>query len=384
MKKQILISIFILFLGVTTLHAQNNKFTIHGEIKGMTSGSLFFGYTDNHEKYLKKTIPVEHGKFKLEGMISEPTNVFLCLDSTINRMDDPNLTNFWIEATDMHLEITLGAFKQFKLSGSKTNDEEQELNRQQAPIREEMQPLTEAYMAEKDHEKAAAIREQFEPYNERMEVITDEFIRTHTDSYLSPYLMRFRLMSLPVDQVESAYNHWTERVKNSRSGKEIAEEIKKLKQGSPGSPAIMFSRKDINDKMFNLEELKGKKYVILDFWASWCVPCRKSNPHLKELYRKYKDQGLEVVCVSDDDPDEAKWRTAVKKDDIGMFHHVLRGLKFDGKDFDRSEDISELYGIHSLPTKILIDKEGMIIGRYGGGGESHEKMDEKLKEVFGN
>lgn len=268
MKKQILISIFILFLGVTTLHAQNNKFTIHGEIKGMTSGSLFFGYTDNHEKYLKKTIPVEHGKFKLEGMISEPTNVFLCLDSTINRMDDPNLTNFWIEATDMHLEITLGAFKQFKLSGSKTNDEEQELNRQQAPIREEMQPLTEAYMAEKDHEKAAAIREQFEPYNERMEVITDEFIRTHTDSYLSPYLMRFRLMSLPVDQVESAYNHWTERVKNSRSGKEIAEEIKKLKQGSPGSPAIMFSRKDINDKMFNLEELKGKKYVILDFWAS--------------------------------------------------------------------------------------------------------------------
>lgn len=105
---------------------------------------------------------------------------------------------------------------------------------------------------------------------------------------------------------------------------------------------------------------------------------------MKELYRKYKDQGLEVVCVSDDDPDEAKWRTAVKKDDIGMFHHVLRGLKFDGKDFDRSEDISELYGIHSLPTKILIDKEGMIIGRYGGGGESHEKMDEKLKEVFGN
>ena len=95
--------------------------------------SLIHIYTDNHEKYLKKTIPVEHGKFKLEGMISEPTNVFLCLDSTINRMDDPNLTNFWIEATDMHLEITLGAFKQFKLSGSKTNDEEQELNRQQAP-----------------------------------------------------------------------------------------------------------------------------------------------------------------------------------------------------------------------------------------------------------
>ena len=383
MKKQILISIFILFLGATTLHAQNSKFTIHGEIKGMTSGSLFFGYTDNHEKYLKKTIPVEHGKFKLEGMISEPTNVFLCLDSTINRMDDPNLTNFWIEATDMHLEITLGAFKQFKLSGSKTNDEEQELNRQQAPIREEMQPLTEAYMAEKDHEKAAAIREQFEPYNERMEVITDEFIRTHTDSYLSPYLMRFRLMSLPVDQVESAYNHWTERVKNSRSGKEIAEEIKKLKQGSPGSPAIMFNRKDINDKMFNFEELKGKKYVILYFWASWCVPCRKGNPHLKALHEKYAPLGLEIVCIASDDSSPDRWRQAVEQDGIGHFHHVLSGMKHTATGYDKSEDIGEWYGIHTLPTKILIDKNGNIIARYGGGGEPHENLDQKLIEIFG-
>ena len=298
-------------------------------------------------------------------------------------MDDPNLTNFWIEATDMHLEITLGAFKQFKLSGSKTNDEEQELNRQQAPIREEMQPLTEAYMAEKDHEKAAAIREQFEPYNERMEVITDEFIRTHTDSYLSPYLMRFRLMSLPVDQVESAYNHWTERVKNSRSGKEIAEEIKKLKQGSPGSPAIMFNRKDINDKMFNFEELKGKKYVILDFWASWCVPCRKGNPHLKALHEKYAPLGLEIVCIASDDSSPDRWRQAVEQDGIGHFHHVLSGMKHTATGYDKSEDIGEWYGIHTLPTKILIDKNGNIIARYGGGGEPHENLDQKLIEIFG-
>ena len=373
--------IIALALSATILHAQ--KFTLRGEIKGMTSGSLFFGYTGNNEEYIKKTIPVEHGKFKLEGTISEPTNVFLCLDSTINRMDDPNFTDFWIEATDMHLKVTLGAFKEFKLSGSKTNDEEQELNRLKAPIEKEMQPISDAYQAEKDHVKAAAIREQFEPYYDRMNVLTDEFIKTHPDSYLSPWLMLFRLSSLPVEQVEAIYNNWTDRVKASRTGKEIAEEITKLKQGSPGSPAIMFKRKDINDKVFNLEELKGKKYVILDFWASWCVPCRKGNPHLKALHEKYAPLGLEVVCIASDDSSPDKWRQAVEQDGIGHFHHVLSGMKRTATGYDKSEDIGEWYGIHTLPTKILIDKNGTIIARYGGGGEPHENLDQKLIEIFG-
>ena len=159
MLKKSLFFIVVLLLSTTILHAQNNKFTLRGEIKGMTSGHLLFGYTDNNEQYVQKNVPVKNGKFQLEGMISEPTNMSLRLDSTVRYMDDPNLTDFWIEASDMQLEIVVGKFKEFKLSGSKTNEEEQELNRQQAPIREEMRPLTEAYKAEKDHEKAAAIRD---------------------------------------------------------------------------------------------------------------------------------------------------------------------------------------------------------------------------------
>ena len=246
-----------------------------------------------------------------------------------------------------------------------------------------MKALNDAYRKEKDPEKSTEIKDKMEPFYEEMGKITDRFIATHIDSYVTAGQLRYKVSSMTYPEAQAVFDRLSERVKKSKLGQEVYQEIQKLKNGSPGSPAAIFSKKDIDGEMFSLADLRGK-YVIIDFWASWCVPCRKSNPHLKELYRKYKDQGLEVVCVSDDDPDEAKWRTAVKKDDIGMFHHVLRGLKFDGKDFDRSEDISELYGIHSLPTKILIDKEGMIIGRYGGGGESPEKMDEKLKEVFVN
>lgn len=382
-KKIIYLSVVLIFISTTLLSGQNNKFSLNGEIQGMVSGKLYFGYTDSKGQYQKAVIAVDDSKFSLEGSITEPTMVFLRKDSTACYMDDPNLTNFWIEPAELYLNLTVGAFKEFKLTGSKTNDEEQELNRLQAPVREEMQPLLDAYNAEKDHEKAAAIRDQFEPYQDRLDAIADEFIKTHPDSYISPSLTLYRLMSLPVKEIENMYDQWTKRVKTSLLGKEVAEEITKMKQGSPGSPAPLFKRKDINDKILNLEEMKGKKYILLDFWASWCVPCRKSNPHLKALHEKYASQGLEIVCIASDDSHPDKWRKAVEQDEIGHFRHVLSGMKETETGYDNSEDIGEWYGIHTLPTKILIDKNGIIIGRYGEGGEPQENLDQKLIEIFG-
>jgi thiol-disulfide isomerase/thioredoxin len=134
-----------------------------------------------------------------------------------------------------------------------------------------------------------------------------------------------------------------------------------------------------------LTDFRGK-YVLVDFWASWCVPCRAGNPHLLSLYAKYKDKGFEIIGVSDDDSNHEAWKKAVEKDGIGVWKHVLRGLKRDPNSeygFDKSASISDRYGISSLPTKILIDPAGVIIGRYGGGGEDDAAMDKKLAEVFG-
>ena len=166
--------------------------------------------------------------------------------------------------------------------------------------------------------------------------------------------------------------------------KTIKEDLDGLSMGSPGAKAYMFSSTELRGAPLSLSEYKGK-YVLLDFWASWCVPCRKSNPHLLSLYSKYKDKGFEIIGISDDDGKPEAWHKAVEKDQIGVWKHILRGLDMDKrlKGEPNPYDISQYYGIHSLPTKILIDPNGVIIGRYGGGGENDEAMDQKLSEIFG-
>ncbi len=103
------------------------------------------------------------------------------------------------------------------------------------------------------------------------------------------------------------------------------------------------------------------------------------------LYNTYNNKGLEIIGVSDDDSNHGAWKKAVEQDKIGIWHHVLRGLNMDlrMKNLPNPEDISEKYGISSLPTKILIDPTGKIIGRYGdNNGGSDQDLDKKLEELL--
>lgn len=379
MKTTIGLCLLMIFIACTEPY---RGFVLDGVIQGADNETLYLYFTDSLGNRQADSVLIKNGKFTFQGGIAEPTNAFLGLGAGMMAMDDPNITDLWIEPTEMTLSLVKGDFKNYVLKGSITNDEAKNLDLQKEPIMKELRPKIKAYYAEKDHEKATEMRDSWDPYYERIDKIDEEFMSNHPDSYVTAQLLSQKISSISCDEAQVALDRLSDRVKKSRLAEEIRNEIRKLRLGSPGSPATMFSKTDINGEMFNLADLKGK-YVLIDFWASWCVPCRKSNPHLKAVYKKYRDKGFEVVCVSDDDRDEAKWKAAVEKDGIQEFKHVLRGLKWVDDSFDRSEDVSEFYGIHSLPTKILIDREGMIIGRYGGGGGTEADMDQKLQEIFG-
>ena len=194
-------------------------------------------------------------------------------------------------------------------------------------------------------------------------VRTMTFIRENTNSFISAMELWEHYIWFDENEAEDIYNRFSENMKASPYGRVIAQRLERGKDFRIGQLANNFEKKDMNGKTVSLEKLRGK-YVLLDFWGSWCGPCRESHPHLKELYEKYKKQVVFINVAQENtkDLDEARklWKTAVKED--GMTWTQI--LNNEG----RNEcDMVRLFNISAFPTKILIDPNGIVVSRMVGG-----------------
>jgi len=151
-------------------------------------------------------------------------------------------------------------------------------------------------------------------------------------------------------------------------GKAIAEFISNNKNLKIGDKFVDIKQSNVNGKMTKLSQIH-KKYTLIEFWASWCGPCRSFNPELVEQYKLYKDKGFEIFGVSLD-TDKEKWRKAIEKD--GLNWENVSDLK------GNNNQAAVTYGVRDIPDNFLIDDNGIIIARFIRG----QELDEKLKELF--
>lgn len=377
MKRKVVKILCAAAFALTAGMASAAPFTLKGTVNGLEGKYIYFSYREDGTDSAK----VVNGAFEFKGQLDYPaTEASLYVKGETNVYDPKKVYSFFLEPKAQTVAVDAADFSKSRLSGSATQLQTEKLMAEQARIMAEAQPILDSIKVEKDREKATALRDKLDPYYKRVNAAYMRFVEQHPSSYAAPNYLMLLMGNLPYEKINALYAAFPADVKKMRASKEIADELAILGKVRPGKPAPDFTTKDVNGKPFTLSSLRGK-YVLLDFWASWCVPCRKGNPHMKELYKKYHDKGLEVVCVSDDDSKPEAWRAAIAKDGIGMFHHVLRGMKIlDRKKFtlDKTNDISDKYAIHYLPTKYLIDKEGKIIGKV-----SEEDIDARLKQVFG-
>ena len=210
-----------------------------------------------------------------------------------------------------------------------------------------------------------------------------KFIKNNPSSFVSLDILSSILMrsaELPLyDTIKSLFNNLNKNIQNSVSGKQFKLLVVNMKKSEVGKLAPDFTVNDVNSHPISLSSFRNKQYVLLDFWASWCAPCRDDFPFLKDIYKRYNEKGLEIISISQD-YNLSLWKSAIARDSIKMWKHIL--VLNNREKINTS--ITEDYFIYGIPVKVLINKEGVIIGRWtGGGDENIAELKKLLNEVFG-
>jgi thiol-disulfide isomerase/thioredoxin len=349
---------------------------------------LFFSYRGLGNDRLWDSTIVKQGRFQFQGTISQPAKSLITILET-NRTStvDPNVTTpLFIEPAKMSIVLILNHFRSAKLVGSKSQNEFMELENSKKSINRQRDPLIfqwDELNEEFEKKNAAGANDSLSPIIKKIDLLNSKiasfnnwefridkaFFKKHPNSYITVYKIVDDIRHFTLAQMKSYYKRMSPSVQQSEYGKDLSVDILKMSVGEPGTIASSFRGKEINGDSINLSDFKGK-YVLLDFWASWCKPCRAGNPELKKLYLEYRDKGIEFIGLASDNKSIDKWKAAVEVDGIGIWKQALMG------------DIGDLYHIEGLPTKIIIDPHGKIIWRDGENSETKETLPVKLKRLF--
>jgi len=358
---------------------------LEGSVEGAKDSEniLLYYFTLQNEEWqeIADTAKIINGKFLMKGYIDGLTAAELCFD-------DQNVVisaRIYLEPTTMKLHINKNQPYTYQLSGTKVEKENKELRKELASYEpvyyEKLEDISNLIEQIKTRNDDTLIRDNLFSLMDQekdslriivlsMNKIRLDFISEHPTYQIVSDLLYLlaRQEYIPIDSLKSIYNNLPEQSKASLLGKlankqiEYQESKDKRKRNSlVGCMAPDFTRKSFSGKTIQLSEFKNKNVILLDFWASWCSPCLKEIPTVKNLYDKYKGRGLRIIGVSLD-TDSSRWINAIGKHKLDRWPQILNNQN----EAIANEDVLfNLYNIENgIPYFILIDKQGKIAARW--------------------
>jgi len=360
---------------------ESNKFVLKGQIEGVSNDKIVLLLSNGGNDIVGlDTVDVKGGTFTFKRQnLKTSTYFFKLLNSGLmfrTILEEGNITLI-ADSNDAERNF----IRQVKVDGSLNAKLQEDYNNlhtnlQKSSKYKKLIELQEKCVNTKDTEEKWKIKEELEPYSDEFSkdlwVLQKAFIEANINQYFVTTVFPFIKSSATMEEFKYLYNLLPENSKNEPSVVKVKEDFDAKERIMPGKLAPDFTLKTPEGKELTLSSLKGK-YVLIDFWASWCRPCRESFPRMKELYKKYHKKGFEILGVTNDNNHEM-WKKAIKDDQIPWLNVAD---EFPNK-YSTARVISE-YGMDYLPSTVLIGPDGVIIAKLLHGKE----LDEKLKSIFG-
>jgi peroxiredoxin len=371
-KVYILLNCLILVACGAIAQVPNKKpFEINGSIKGLNNANVYL-ITRNDNNGSSDTLKVKsvEDKFKFSGEAGQRSRVSLYIGEPRLRKE----ISFFLEPGKIRMLGNVDSLTYVSVTGTEANNELTETQHDMAPIFDRRSALIQNMrtLTQENEIETEKLRLEINSKTDSINAYKIRFMETHPASELSHGYLFVLQDGLPVATVERIFNAFPAEWRKSLEGKRINTKLYASKTVAVGNKAPDFTSTDPNGAKIKLSDFKGK-YVLLEFWAHWCVPCRAQHPHLKEVYNKFKDKGFTITILQysvDVKKDEQKWKDAIKQD--GLVWPQTSDLS------NGQAPVAALYGVQPIPDSFLISPDGTILGRR----LSPKALEEELSKVL--
>ena len=358
---------FLLTTGIILLSAcsTDKGYELSGTIKGLSDGTIYLQHRIDKAYISLDSVKSTDGTFTFTGKVDIPDVYYISIPGQQSR------SMLFLENSRINLSVHVDSLYYPNVSGSAVHDEYTALEGQIDAIYERMDALWAEYQqasASGDTAIANELNAQMESVYETIGETQMAYLNENPSSYIAPYVVQSLHYGKEAEEIEDLLAKLDPILESTTLVGSMKKRVEVLKNVAVGKMAPDFTQNDPEGNPVSLASLRGN-YLLIDFWASWCGPCRRENPNIVAAYSKYHEKGFDILGVSLDNSKE-RWLQAIEADRLTWNH--VSDLKY------WSNEAAAIYGISSIPSSLLLDREGKIIAKNLKGKDLHSELEKLL------